>query len=199
MKYSKHNIFSKVKDSENFFIVNLLTGNADILGVEEAARFEIINRGEIPEDKDFREELTEKGYLIDGSEETRLYRNRYLDFIDSREKDEIQLFFVTNYSCNFACTYCYQDQYGNPDRELNNEVIDAFFNYVRTEFAGRKKYLTIFGGEPLLNSPKQKGLITQMLNKARESGLEISIVQGTFVKYRLLSMAPSQYIIVAVF
>jgi uncharacterized protein len=180
MKYSKHNIFSKVKDSENFFIVNLLTGNADILGVEEAARFEIINRGEIPEDKDFREELTEKGYLIDGSEETRLYRNRYLDFIDSREKDEIQLFFVTNYSCNFACTYCYQDQYGNPDRELNNEVIDAFFNYVRTEFAGRKKYLTIFGGEPLLNSPKQKGLITQMLNKALESGLEISIVTNGY-------------------
>ena len=38
MIFSKHNIFSKIKDSEKFFIVNLLTGNADILSPADAEK-----------------------------------------------------------------------------------------------------------------------------------------------------------------
>jgi len=92
-------------------------------------------------------ELAGKGYLMDPDEEARIYRQKYLDFIDSRDKDEIQLFFITNYSCNFACSYCYQDQYNNPRQELSIELIDSFFRYIQSEFAGRKKYITVFGGE----------------------------------------------------
>ncbi len=33
--FSKHNIFSKISGSDNYFIVNLLTGNADILTAPE--------------------------------------------------------------------------------------------------------------------------------------------------------------------
>ena len=38
MYFSKHNIFSKIKDSDNFFIVNSLSGNADILTPEDAEK-----------------------------------------------------------------------------------------------------------------------------------------------------------------
>lgn len=180
MKYSKYNIFSKIRDSENFFIINLLSGNADILSIADAEKMELLRKGEIVNDKDFTLELLEKGYMAEETDESKLYRKRYFDFIDSRDKDEIQIFFVTNYSCNFACTYCYQDQYNNPNQELSNDIIDAFFSYVEKEFAGRKKYITIFGGEPLLNSPKQKALITHLLNKANESKLEISFVTNGY-------------------
>ena len=128
----------------------------------------------------FSDELSVKGYLSEKLEENRLYRKKYLDFIDSRNKDEVQLFFVTNYSCNFACTYCYQDQYSNPDKEINNEVIDSFFEYIKNEFAGRDKYITVFGGEPLLNSPKQKASIEYLLKKASEAKLEISFVTNGY-------------------
>jgi len=180
MKYSKYNIFSKIKGSENSFIINLLTGSADILSIADAEKMEILKKGEIISDKDFTLELSEKGYLVDEPEESKQYRKKYFDFIDSRDKDEIQIFFVTNYSCNFACTYCYQDQYSNPNQELSSDIIDAFFSYVEKEFAGRKKYITIFGGEPLLNSPKQKSLIQHLLNKALESKLEISFVTNGY-------------------
>ncbi len=179
MEYSKFNIFSRIRDSENYFIINLLTGNADILSVDDARKVEMIKSGKKTDD-DFMSELIEKGYLIDETEETRIYRERYLDFIDSRDKDEIQIFFVTNYSCNFACTYCYQDQYTNPVQGLSTEVIDTFFSYVSREFAGRKKYITIFGGEPLLNSPKQKELISQILERSVESDLEVSFVTNGY-------------------
>jgi uncharacterized protein len=126
------------------------------------------------------DELTEKGYITDESEEAREYRKKYLDFIDSREKDEIQIFFVPNYSCNFACSYCYQDQYQNSGSELKKEVIDAFFNYVKKEFTSRRKYITIFGGEPLLNSPRQKEIIDYIVGKAVEADLSLCFVTNGY-------------------
>ena len=121
MKYSKYNIFSKIRDSENYFIINLLTGNADILGSDDAEKLKTIINGNDPSDNTFSKELAEKGYLAEEDAEKKLYRSRYLDFLDSRSKDEIQLFFVTNYSCNFACTYCYQDQYKNTGQEIGKK------------------------------------------------------------------------------
>jgi uncharacterized protein len=180
MQYSRYNIFSRIRDSESSFIVNLLSGNADILNSSDAGKIEALRKGETLTDKKFLDELSEKGYIADESEEKRQYRRKYLDFIDSREKDEIQIFFVTNYSCNFACSYCYQDQYSNPANELNRNVIDAFFNYVKKEFGSRRKYITIFGGEPLLNSPRQKDLIAYIINRSVEADLSLCFVTNGY-------------------
>jgi len=180
MKYSRYNIFSKIRNSENNFIVNLLSGNADILDSRDAKKIEAIRKGEYINNKEFLGELTEKGYITDESEEKREYRRKYLDFIDSREKDEIQIFFVTNYSCNFTCSYCYQDQYQNPGNELNKDVIDAFFSYIKKEFQSRRKYITIFGGEPLLNRPRQKDIIAYAINKSVEADLSLCFVTNGY-------------------
>ena len=185
MYFSKHNIFSKIKDSENFFIVNSLSGNADILTSEDAEKvFHIRNNGVI-EDDSLTAELQEKGYLADEAEERKLFRRKYLDFLDNRDSDEIQLFFVPNYSCNFACFYCYQDEYAPSKGQLTTEIIDSFFLYVEKEFNGRRKYITVFGGEPLLNSPHQKETISYLVQKARVAGLEVCFVTNgyTLVEY----------------
>ncbi len=179
MMYSKHNIFSKIKESENYFIVNLLSGSADILTPEEGMMLADFHKGKAIE-PDFIANLTKQGYFIDQKEEELLYRSKYLDYLDSREEDEVQLFFVTNYSCNFACTYCYQDEYSNANQALSTEIIDAFFSYVQKEFALRKKYLTVFGGEPLMNTPKQKEMIAYLLNKANEAQLEVCFVTNGY-------------------
>ncbi len=185
MIFSKHNIFSKIKDSEKFFIVNILTGNADILTPEDAEKLIKVRNNEVIADDNFINELAEKGYLIDKDEESKLYRNKYLDFIDERDEEEIQLFFVPNYSCNFACSYCYQDEYAPLDGQLNDTIIDSFFKYIQTRFAGRRKYITLFGGEPLLNSAKQKELISYVIKKAKESHIDICVVTNgyTLVEY----------------
>lgn len=193
MTYSKHNIFSRIVGSDNFFIVNPLSGSADILNPSEGKMLhDFLHGKEIPEV--FHENLKEKGYLVDEKEEGRLYRSKYLDFIDARDGDEVQLFFVPNYSCNFACTYCYQDEYTNTKQELTTEVIDAFFRYINHEFAGRKKYLTVFGGEPLLNSTKQKGLIVYMLKLANESNLEVCFVTNGYTLAEYTDILKSAHI-----
>ena len=179
MIYSKHNIFSRIKDSENYFLVNLLSGNADIIYPKEGQMVADFIEGKMIS-QEFTDDLIAKGYLVDEKEEDRIYRSKYLDFIDTRDEDEVQLFFVPNYSCNFACTYCYQDEYTNTDKHLSTEVVDAFFNYIKKEFYDRKKYLTVFGGEPLLNSPKQKDLISYMLNQAKDANLEVCFVTNGY-------------------
>ncbi len=177
--FSKHNIFSKIRGSDNYFIVNLLTGNADILSASEGLQvLDYTGGGSI--NSELLDDLTVKGYVLPADEEKRLYREKYLDFLDARDKDEVQLFFVPNYSCNFACTYCYQDEYTNPGQNLNREIIDAFFRYISIEFAGREKYITLFGGEPLLNSPNQRELIGYFLEKAGEANLDVCLVTNGY-------------------
>ena len=185
MIFSKHNIFSKIRDSDNFFIVNLLTGNADIVNPADAEKISKLRSNQLANDDGFVNELTLKGYWVDEKEESKLYQKKYLDFVDSRDDDEIQLFFVPNYSCNFACSYCYQDEYAPAKGSLTNEVIDSFFKYIQTEFAERKKYITVFGGEPLLNSPKQKEIISYLIEKANAAHLDVCFVTNgyTLVDY----------------
>jgi len=179
MVFSRHNIFSGIRGSDNFFLVNPLHGSADILDQAEGRMLQdFLDGKEI--DKVFHSKLQEQGYIVEEAEELKLYREKYLDFIDNRDEDEVQLFFVPNYSCNFACTYCYQDEYAPEKKELTTEITDAFFNYVNAEFAGRKKYLTVFGGEPLLNSPKQKGLIAHLIKQANRSNLEVCFVTNGY-------------------
>jgi uncharacterized protein len=180
MYFSKYNIFSKIKDSENSFILNLLTGNADIVNQDEADKIDIIRNGGTIVSDSYKNELYEKGYLSDEKEEGKLFRSRYLDFLDSQGEDEIQLFFVPNYNCNFACSYCYQSEYSHSTVFLSIKIIDSFFTYIQNEFTGRRKYITVFGGEPLLNSPKQKNLIGYIVEKANAANLDLSFVTNGY-------------------
>ena len=180
MELSKHNIFSKIKDSDNYFILNLLSGNADI--VEPSKAMEFIN-------KNFTnaEEMVEKGYLSDPDTERSLFRQKYLEFIDNRDSDEIQIFFAPTYSCNFTCSYCYQDEYSVKKDKLNKEIIDAFFNYIVREFSDRKKYVTLFGGEPLLTNQKYKEQVDYFIEKTIAFKIELAIVTNG---YTLLDYLP---------
>lgn len=172
MQLSKHNILSKVHNSDQYFIVNPLSGNADLLDEET---YQAIKN------KDFSNpEFKEKGYVVDLVEEEAEFRRKYLRFLDEREKDEVQIFFVTNYSCNFDCSYCYQAGYTEEPKALSKSIIDAFFSYVETEFAGRNKYITIFGGEPFLNTPKQKENIAYIIERAALLNIEIAAVTNGY-------------------
>ncbi|MCL6102857.1 MAG: radical SAM protein [Bacteroidetes bacterium] len=176
---SKHNIVSRVQDSDQFYAVNLLSGNADILS-EAEAKILLSENIEQVADAELMQGLTEKGYLVGLGDENKHYRNRYFDFVDQREEEEVQLFFVPNYSCNFSCSYCYQDEYTNPHLSATPELIDAFFQYIRKELANRRKYLTIFGGEPLLNTPHQRSIIALLVEKANEMAIDICVVTNGY-------------------
>lgn len=174
MEPSKHNILTRIHDDRRWLLVNLLAGQADLLEPELGER---LSRGEWPEGG----ELAEKGYLVDPAEEQRRYRAAYLHFADSRQTDEVQLFYVPSYACNFACSYCFQDEYAPaPHAGDQSVVIDAFFAHIDRTFAERRKYITIFGGEPLLPSPGARRVIEQLIAGANTRGLDIAVVTNGY-------------------
>lgn len=180
MELSKHNIITRLAGSDSYFIVNMLSQNADILDKKQYVQ--LMNKT-----YPARRELIDKGYMVDPDAESKKYRRKYLEFIDARDTDEVQLFFVSNYSCNFACAYCYQDEYGVQSKLPGKEVINAFFSYIDQNFSDRGKYITLFGGEPLLESESQKGFLKNFLNEANQRNLDIAIVTNGF---HLLSYLP---------
>ncbi len=173
MELSKHNIISKIADSDKYFIVNLLSKQADVLSQEEKSLFE---NGAALKNPDF----IDRGYVVDPIEEEKNYKKRYLEFVDSRDTDEVQIFFVPNYACNFSCSYCYQDEYGVKELPIQEETIAAFFNYVNTTFSDRKKYITVFGGEPLLNSKNQREFFSSFIKLANIYNIDLAIVTNGY-------------------
>jgi len=174
MTPSRFNIISKLPDRDRWLVVNLLRGEADIL---EPAELEALHAG----DSSSYPELAEKGYLADPAEETISYRKAYADFLDARDHDEVQLFFVPGYACNFKCSYCYQDEYASSATSGEpKEIVAAFFRYVDAQFAGRKKYVTVFGGEPLLLTPRSREYLELLVAGTAERKLDLAVVTNGY-------------------
>jgi len=172
MELSRHNIISSI-GSNHYFIVNLLSQQADILSAHDYHQL-------ISGNYENKSELIEKGYLTDPENEKKEYQRKYLEFLDKRQKDEIQLFYVPAYTCNFACSYCYQDQYKNKITFPDKKVAEAFFQFVDLHFGGRRKYITLFGGEPLLNSKNHKEFLEWFFNLSAAKNLEIAVVTNGY-------------------
>ncbi len=177
---SKFNILTRIHGTDRYVLSNLLSGHADVLDPEVGARFE---RGEL----NHGPELEAKGYLVDPAEEQRRYRAAYLAFGDSRSSDEVQIFYVPTYACNFGCSYCFQDEYAPAPGGDAKAVMDAFFAYVDQTFAHRRKYITLFGGEPLLASPAQRAVVERMVEETARRGLDLAVVTNG---YALASYVP---------
>ncbi len=187
MYFSKYNIFSNIKDSDSYYIVNLLTGNADILDAAKGAEILAGNYTNV-------DEYLEKGYLADEQAEKKLYIEKYLEFTETRDSDELQIFFVPWYSCNFDCSYCYQVGYDNEAKSPSLEIIDSFFKYVKKEFSNRKKYITLFGGEPLLTGTKNKEVVKYFLEQAELFNIDIAIVTNGYSLIEYMDILKSKNI-----
>lgn len=173
LELSRHNIFSRIHGSDDYFLVNVLSGNADILTHREAQCY--IHEAVIDDP-----EFISKGYVVDPQQEEKLLRLKYLDFLDSRDTDEIQLLYALTYACNFKCSYCYQRDYSRQSGKNNLAVAEAFFGYICTAFMGRKKYITLFGGEPLLTGPENLKLLSFFVEQSRRSNLDLAIVTNGY-------------------
>ena len=70
--------------------------------------------------------------------------------------------------------------FGSCEKQLEKEVIDAFYRYVDTEMAGKRKYITIFGGEPLLPGTKRKDNIKHLLDGASARNIDSAVVTNGY-------------------
>jgi len=188
LKPSQHNIISTLEEGKEHLIVNILSGNADIISDEELESLKDNHTGDYPFD------FIQKGYVCNPAEEDLSYRLKYIEFLEERDNEEVQIFFVPTYSCNFTCSYCYQSEYPSQQQSLSPEIIDAFFAFVKDKFSDRKKYITLFGGEPLLAAPKHKKSIEYFIEATKRENIDIAIVTNGYLLHEYLPLFDSSFV-----
>ncbi len=173
LKPSRFNIISGLKDNSNYVILNLLSGNADIISAEELKALEQPNN---PATATFKK----RGYLTDPEKEIISYRMAYMDFLEERDKEEVQLFFIPTYACNLNCSYCYQAPYLSGSSVPDEKVTGAFFDFSEQLFSGRRKYVTLFGGEPLLPGKRHREFLSAFTEQCAASNTDIALVTNGY-------------------
>lgn len=182
MILSKYTFTFETK-SKRFFIMNYLTGSID--EIEDSEREELERRMRTNDWSMYplADYMLQRGYLFESiEEEEKLIQEKYIEFMEEYENTPVQIIFSTTYACNFSCIYCFQESYKETSKIITPQVTDQFFLYIRKHFAKEKvkPYITLFGGEPLLNGEKYKINFIYFLRKAKEFDYEITIVTNGY-------------------
>lgn len=191
MLLAKNNIIIKIQNNQqpNYAILNPVSGSFDLMDESEYDILQGIADGESL-DADFKAYLLERGYAFESKEaHDAAIEQAYTAFNDEIEKSPVQLMLVPTYGCNLACTYCYQGRGTDSAQSvpvnmdsrpslIAKEIVDAFFDYARIHFSQSpiKPFITLFGGEPLINSPAQRNIVSYILDRCAEENLEFSAV-----------------------
>lgn len=187
MILAKNNIIIKIKDSDEYTILNPVSGSFDIMGPGEHHLFSRLQNGETV-DQEFSDYLLERGYAYQNLEDEKTaIEKTYIEFKKEIADTQVQLMLIPTYGCNLACAYCYQHGVPAENQIIKKEMVDAFFDYARAHFSAqaKKPFITLFGGEPLINSPAQRTIIDYIVDKCVQEGYELAAVTNgyDFVDY----------------
>jgi uncharacterized protein len=184
MRLSHGTLLAPVPGRTQVLLVQPLTGQAAIVGADEARALARLAAGgalpaALPEGT-----LREAGFVVDSDEEDRaLLAAALADYRAEAERTPTQLVVVPTFGCNLRCTYCYQEPFEPDARGLVvPEVVDAFFAYV-DRFHGAetpRPYLTLFGGEPLVDTPGHHDRLARYLAGARARGVAVAVVTNGY-------------------
>lgn len=186
---AKNNIIVKIQNSKNseYVILNPISGSFDLMDESEYNLLQKMMEGEIL-DKAFSSSLLERGYAFKNQEDQDAAVNKaYQEFKDEIAESQVQLMLVPTYGCNLACTYCFQHGIEGRPTLITKEIVDAFFDYTRMNFSQgtQKPFITLFGGEPLVNSPAQRSIIQYIVDRCADENYELSAVTNgyDFINY----------------
>lgn len=180
---SKYNLVleNRVRAGE-YLLYNPLSGAVDLADASEIRALEDIVSGSEPE-REFIEYLRSRGYVFDSKEEEdELIAFKYKEFQEAMAQSPVQLFLIPTYGCNLACTYCFQEGIKKKKALIDSATIEAFFTSVDKKFGSApvKPFVTLFGGEPLIDTPNHREAIRQIIAGCNERGYELAVVTNGY-------------------
>jgi len=184
MRLSRSTLIAPIPGRGQALLVQPLTGQVAIVGEAEARALEGLAAGgalpaALPE-----ETLREARFVVDSDDDDRaLLAEAWADFAAEAEQTPTQLVVVPTFGCNLSCTYCYQEVFDPATRGLvSPAVIDAFFAYVDGTHADEspRPYLTLFGGEPLVDTPAHHDRLGRYLDGALARGMKVATVTNGY-------------------
>lgn len=166
MKASRYNIY----DKENFsYVANTLTGAYVQVTKEELYKIE----NEKFEGFDIQElaSLEENGLIVDSElDEMQLIRNAYNLCKYSNKKATITI--ALSLSCNFDCSYCYENKNNEcMNEEVQNQMLE-FLNSLLKENQIAELNVCWYGGEPTLYMDVLRKLSERIITVCHELRVE---------------------------
>ncbi len=191
MRLARSAILAPVPGRDEVLLLQPLSGQAALLQRDKAEALRGLERGgSLPADLP-EETLRAARFVVDSEDEERaLLAEAYAAFLEETARTPVQLLVVPTFGCNLSCTYCYQETFEPAARGLMAPpVLEAVFAWVDRFHRDDpvRPYLTLFGGEPLMDTPAHRGLVERLLAGARARGLEVAAVTNG---YDLESYAP---------
>ncbi len=178
MQLSRHAILADVPDREEVLLVQPLSGQAALLERPAAEALRALP-GALPAALD-EATLRAAGFVVDdAAADQALLEGARAEWRSEAAKTPTQLIVVPSFGCNLACTYCYQELFDpSAGGLMAPAAVDAFFAYVERHHLGGplKPYVTLFGGEPLRDTPAHHDRIGRFLAGARRLGLQVAAV-----------------------
>jgi uncharacterized protein len=161
-------------------LINALSGAVDIVDNELRTKLLELGLGRRPALSDQEaESLTERGYLFpDGGQERAAFLEMHQAYQAEAARRPLQFVVCPTYSCNLACSYCFETEQLRSKRQvMAEEHVPLLFQAI-DEIAAtrpdRKRQLVLFGGEPLL--PGTETVVDLLLRRAGEKGFAVQLV-----------------------
>ena len=185
MYISKYIFTYRLRNGQHL-IFNSLSGAMDI--VQEHISHFLLNEQPATltltgEEQQF---LLTRGYLFGEPAEEQVLVDRYKDYLDHHESNELSFVFCPSMACNLKCVYCFESQeIRSSNKRMTEEQVHAAFlamDQIMLTHRSSKHHFIIFGGEPLL--PLNLDIVGLILKKAQERGISGTIVSnGVFLSH----------------
>jgi uncharacterized protein len=184
MHLSRSTIVSPIPGSDNILLVQPLTGQVALLEGDEARAVRKAGPGEELHYTLALADMRASGFVVASEDEERaLLAEAYATYLTELDKTETQLVVVPTFGCNLSCVYCYQEPFVSPAGGLITvETIDALFAYIdRFHLAQEPRpYLTLFGGEPLVDAAANRDRVERIVAAAEARRLGVAVVTNGY-------------------
>jgi len=192
MQLSRTTIVSPIPNSEKLLLVQPMSGQVALLESAEARLLGHANPGApLPESLPLAD-LHRDGFVVASEdEEQALVAEAYATYLEELDKTPSQLVVVPTFGCNLSCVYCYQEPFASPAGGLiSAETIAALFDYIDKFHLAEepRPYLTLFGGEPLVDAAANRDRVDRILAGAEERGLTVAVVTNGYSIESYLAM-----------
>lgn len=164
-------------------IINALTGCFDVANLEEATAINLLKEEGIQPPAILSAYLLERGYAYnDPMQEEKLIKQKKAAFSATVQEDPTQILFALTYNCNLSCTYCFQKDMENKGEIASKESVDKLFEAVKQllPYELTPPFITLFGGEPLINTPRQREIIEYIIEKANIANYGLAVVTNGY-------------------
>ncbi|MGL5809528.1 MAG: radical SAM protein, partial [Nocardioides sp.] len=103
-----------------------------------------------------------------------------------------QFMFIPSFVCNLACSYCFEGELTKKSPQMDEDMIEAAFDSIPRiqelhENSG-PPYITLFGGEPLLDTPYQRWAVEEILRRSHDRGYPVTAITNGVALDRYVSL-----------